>query len=280
MRGAMTGTLGKLVTPARAFYRRVPYRWLRYFMYRCFAWLVRRRQTISRIEGMNYALDLGETIDLSLFLGEFERDIHELAAQFCRPGMVVADIGANVGAHTVLFAGAVGPSGRVLAFEPTDYAFRKLQRNVALNPDAAPVETVHIALSDAAGPEQEIDFRSSWPTFGKRRDGKSRVAFDTFDAWCARNGVSTVDLIKLDVDGHETPILRGAEGMLRRSWPIIFIESGQWHIDSGVNPLSILLELGYTLEHAKTRRRYAGLDEVLADLKSVESINIVALHHG
>jgi FkbM family methyltransferase len=275
---ATSGLLTSLVRPARAVYRRLPFRWLRYSIYRAFAWLVRHRRVVRRIDGMDYELDLGETIDLNLFLGEFERDIHVLSAEFCRPGMVVADIGANIGAHTLLFAGAVAPSGRVLAFEPTDYAFGKLERNASLNRGVVPIETVHVALSDTTGPEREVDFRSSWPTFGKRRDGISHVGFDTFDAWCARNGVESVDVIKLDVDGHEYPIVRGAEGMIRRSWPVIFIECGKWHFDGSGNPLARLQELGYTLEHAKTRKRYVHVDEVLQDLEGVESFNIVAVH--
>lgn len=270
----------RLVGLARAIYRRVPFRWMRYSIYRAFSWTVRNRRTIRRIDGMDYDLDLGETIDLNLFLGEFERDIHQLTAEYLRPGMVVADIGANIGAHTLLFAGAVAPSGRVLAFEPTDYAFRKLERNASLNRAVVPIETVHVALSDTPGPERDVDFRSSWPTFGKRRDGLSHVGFDTFDAWCARNGVDKVDVIKLDVDGHEYAIVRGAEEMIRKSRPIIFIECGAWHFDGTGNPLARLQELGYVLEHAKTRKRYESVDEVLRDLEGIESFNIVAVHRG
>jgi FkbM family methyltransferase len=53
------------------------------------------------------------------------------------PGTLVLDIGANIGAHTLHLAHLVGPNGRVLAFEPTDYAFRKFSRNLELNPNLA-----------------------------------------------------------------------------------------------------------------------------------------------
>jgi FkbM family methyltransferase len=50
-----------------------------------------------------------------------------------KPGNAVLDIGRNIGAHTLPLAHLVGPHGRVIAFEPTAYAIRKMRANIALN---------------------------------------------------------------------------------------------------------------------------------------------------
>src|SRR6266850_1982257 len=86
--------------------------------------------------GLRWQLDLNEGIDFSIYLlGAFERSAISTYRRLIPPAAVVLDIGANVGAHTLHLARAVGEDGRVYAFEPTVYAFDKLQRNLALNPD-------------------------------------------------------------------------------------------------------------------------------------------------
>ena len=64
---------------------------------------------------------------------------------------LVLDIGASIGAHTLLLASLVGPNGRVMAFEPDDFAFRKLRRNLDLNPQVTSrVETLRCFLTASA----------------------------------------------------------------------------------------------------------------------------------
>ena len=80
------------------------------------------------------------------------------------PGSLVLDIGANIGAHTLHLSKLVGPSGRVMAFEPTDFAFRKLRRNLELNPVlASRVEAYHCFLTAADGADVPDAIYSSWP---------------------------------------------------------------------------------------------------------------------
>src|SRR3984893_15716811 len=105
--------------------------------------------------GINYELDLSQGIDFAIFLGNiYERQTRAALRKLVSPGSLVLDIGANIGAHTLPLAQLVGPNGRVMAFEPTDFAFRKLSRNLGLNPSlAARVEAYHCFLTanDGAG---------------------------------------------------------------------------------------------------------------------------------
>lgn len=73
---------------------------------------------------------IGAMLDL---YGEFSEDENEIFQQMLRPGMIVVEAGANIGAHTVPMAQRVGPQGRVLAFEPQRSVFQILCANLALN---------------------------------------------------------------------------------------------------------------------------------------------------
>jgi FkbM family methyltransferase len=246
------GLSATLFRAAHVVYRATPFQPVRQLYYRAFSWFVRKRVVIREIEGAQLELELGETIDLNLFLGEFEKDVRAAIVRYCKPGMTIIDIGANVGVHALLFASKVAPGGKVVAFEPTEFAYRKLVRNVSLNPQVD-VTTVHVALTDQPGPARMVNFRSSWPTFGPRRDGPSVVTFERLDDWCERNTLGHVDLIKLDVDGNEYGVLAGAEALLARSHPIVLMEVVGPHLDDeSRNPLRILERHGYTFRDVAT----------------------------
>src|SRR6202158_5363177 len=98
--------------------------------------LGRTDQKIAIRDGVTYDLDLSQGIDFAIYLGNiYERQTKAALRRLVSPGSLVLDIGANIGAHTLHLAQLVGPNGRVTAFEPTDYAFRKLGRNLELNPE-------------------------------------------------------------------------------------------------------------------------------------------------
>ncbi len=87
---------------------------------------------------VKWALDLHEAIDFTIYLfGMLERQTVWVCQRLVKAGDVVLDIGANIGAHTLHLTRLVGPQGRVVAFEPSDVAFRKLTTNLTLNPDLA-----------------------------------------------------------------------------------------------------------------------------------------------
>src|SRR6266542_2369528 len=213
---------------ARRLYRALPLLSVRQVCFRTFARLVRGRRKVVDLDGLCYELELGETIDLCLYLRQFELEVAAALRQETKPGMTVLDVGANVGAHTILLASLVGPTGRVIAFEPTDFGWRKLQRNVSLN--RMPwITTVKAALADRELAGQRVDFRASWRTDGGRRDDESVVDFVRLDEWCRHHGVGRIDLIKLDVDGNEYGVFAGSLQTLSHSLPIIVMEAVSPH---------------------------------------------------
>lgn len=266
---------------AKRIYFATPWRRVRQFYFDAFALLMRNRRAAVDLDGMRFDLDLGESIDLRLFLRQFEPEVVAALRRETKPGMTAVDIGANIGAHTMLLATLVGPAGRVLAFEPTDYAWKKLQRNLALN-NIPWITSVKAALSDEPADGRAVDFRASWRTEGGRRgDGTSIVDFIRLDDWCRDHGVARIDIVKIDVDGNEYPVLTGALEILSRSLPVFVMEAGWPHFaDASRNPFLLLEGMGYTFRDLFSGKRLQ-LDELRShfpeyDPGMTQSTNILA----
>ncbi|MBS1964080.1 MAG: FkbM family methyltransferase [Bdellovibrionales bacterium] len=185
--------------------------------------------------GIRWELDLREGIDFAIYLfGAFELSLVRFYSARIRPGDVVLDIGANVGAHTVPIARLVGSSGKVFAFEPTDYAVSKLRKNLLANSQASRVVTIEQAFlvaNEDAGVAKEI--YSSWPLTAEpgshalhlgTAKSTSGARAETLDHYLAKRGVERVDWIKLDVDGYEHAVLAGGRKTLSRFKPKILME--------------------------------------------------------
>lgn len=144
--------------------------------------------------GVRWDLDLSEGIDFAIYLlGGFELRTLKLYRKLVRPGAVVLDVGANIGAHTLPLAALVGPSGTVIAFEPTKFAFEKLRRNLELNPELRQrVRSLQMALLSQIDEPLPQSIYSSWPL-----DGSAAVHESHGGKLCATDGatVSTLDAV-------------------------------------------------------------------------------------
>ena len=189
--------------------------------------------------GILWDLDLGQGIDFAIFLqGGFEPETIKTYKKYVAPGSVVLDIGANIGAHTLPLAKMVGDTGKVIAFEPTDYAFGKLKKNLSLNGAlASRVTAIQALLVGTLSEEIPEAIPSSWPL--ERISDKEGVSHPihggTFnslsgavpirlDDWFEKNSVDRIDFIKMDVDGYEIGVLEGASQTLAKHHPVIVME--------------------------------------------------------
>ena len=188
--------------------------------------------------GLQWELDLRQGIDFAIYLqGGFEPMTLREYGRLVSPGDIVLDIGANIGAHTLPLAHLVGPSGTVVAFEPTDYAFAKLQRNLELNPPLQPrVTTVQALLVATASEPKPEGIPSSWsleaPADGEDIHPVHKGKYNTLqgalsiqlDQWVADHALPRLDFVKIDVDGFEIDVLEGAQQTLQRFRPQIMME--------------------------------------------------------
>ena len=151
----------------------------------------------------------------------WEEHVAKEFEKYVVPGSIALDIGAHIGSHTLTLARLVGPTGRVYAFEPQKKVFRELVYNLKLN-EISHAIPLRFAVSSESGivemdPIQGAD--------GQVRVGKGGdvVEARTIDSF----GFSNVSLIKIDVEGHQLPVLKGAERTIRTSHPVIIIEIGR-----------------------------------------------------
>ncbi len=186
-------------------------------------------------EGLSYELDLRQGIDFSIFLlRSFEPETRKALRRLVRPGDTVMDIGANIGAHTLTLASLVGDRGRVIACEPTDFAFRKLVRNIGLNPGlASRISEMQCFVSSTHRHAVPEEIYSGWPLVGGEdlhpkhlgtREASDEATCRSVDEIAATEKVGRVALIKMDVDGWECDVLSGATEVLARHKPTFVME--------------------------------------------------------
>jgi FkbM family methyltransferase len=179
-----------------------------------------------------------------------ERVIDELV----KPGWTCADVGAHRGVATALLAAAVGPSGRVFAFEAHPSNTRKLRKRVRDCPAEVVVE--NLAISDGSSPTLELyagRFRRSaeW-TLAPRSAARPELSVPaaSLDDYFA--GGPALNLVKIDVEGAEPQVLAGMTRILKEVQPALFIE---FHDEIGWSGRSHLLTAGYDLFDATNNRR-------------------------
>lgn len=144
-----------------------------------------------------------------------------------RPGAVILDVGANVGAYTLLFAMWSGPAGRVFAFEPAPAARAGLRLHLDLNGVADRVETIAAAAAAHVGSARfRIDGASGGNALMDAASAAGpaiEVETTTLDAFCRARKLRP-DVVKIDVEGAELDVLRGARDVLARPEIRAFIE--------------------------------------------------------
>lgn len=244
--------------------------------------------TYAYVQGLSKAIDIRRGTS-----AEPELDLIPLAV---RPGDTVLDLGANYGYYTYPLSRAVGPTGRVYAFEPVPFTFRTLTlvtrwlalRNVTLVPKGC---------SDVAG---SVEFalplqRSGAPSAGQAHLGSrddNRAGAETQVRWAATRRVrcevvalddylpplTNLSLIKCDIEGAELLAFRGAARLVDTHAPSIICEINPWFLDGfGLRLdelLSFFSDRGYERYRYTPRKTLAAVTSAAA----VTEDNYVFLH--
>jgi FkbM family methyltransferase len=181
-------------------------------------------------------LDLSEHMQSQIYwYGYYSRDIIKLLNNLLRPSMVVVDVGANIGEIAVAAAHRVGQTGRVLAFEPMPLIADRLTEHAESNglsqlqvfnhglfdrEDEAPLY-VHSALVVDGTANRGLATLYPTDTRSKRTGA---VALRPLDAVLREQDVERIDLMKIDAEGAEWSVLRGAQRALDRDYPDLVVE--------------------------------------------------------
>jgi FkbM family methyltransferase len=189
------------------------------------------------------------------WVGTYETEKAELLVRHVKPGATAYDVGANVGFYTLLVSRLVGPTGRVVAFEPSPRNLGFLRHHLTLN-HTTNVEVLDVAVSDAEGVTRfSVD---GDPKKSKITDaGDITVRTTTLDRLMGE--LPLPDLIEMDIEGAEYAALRGAEQLLRKSSPVIFLSTHGQDVHRAC--CELLRTLGYKL-HAIGPRSIEDTDEL------------------
>ncbi|HEX4963662.1 MAG TPA: FkbM family methyltransferase [Thermoanaerobaculia bacterium] len=156
-----------------------------------------------------------------------ERRERALLRRQVRPGMVIFDVGANLGFYTKFLSSLVGPAGRVHAFEPDPLSFDILRRRTR---HLTNVHLTRSAAGDHAGSVTLFCNRANradnrvYPHQGEEETEPCTVPLTTLDDYCAAHAISRIDGVKMDVQGAEVAVLEGFRrtlSTLRPSWMLI-----------------------------------------------------------
>jgi len=175
-------------------------------------------------DGIKYVLDLTDHVMRQIYLkGVYERNTMRHLIKLARPDMTFMDVGANIGAYTLTMAKHL-KQGKVISFEPNPRTINYLQRNIDLN-GFKNIRIVDVGLSDK---EEEVTLYTSSLTTASINKGKNtseveQIKLTTLDKFCSENNISSIDLIKIDIEGHEAKCLKGAEQMIAKSKEMVLI---------------------------------------------------------
>jgi FkbM family methyltransferase len=185
---------------------------------------------------------IGRSLDI---YGEWSEGEVLLFQQVVKPGFLVVEVGANIGAHTVLLAQLTGPTGMVLAIEPQRIVYQTLCANVALN-SITNVQCHHAAVGKAPGQivvpalNYEVDNNYGGLALGGFTKGEN-VPVMTIDGL----NLPKCHFLKIDVEGMEQQVLEGAVRSIAAYSPILYVENDRK--DKSESLIRVIDSLGYNM---------------------------------
>jgi FkbM family methyltransferase len=238
------------------------------------------------LDDLRVTLYPGNETSRSIFVtGLYEPNEFFLLSKILKPGMTFVDVGANMGLYTLYAARRVGPAGRVLAIEPSTREIAILENNIRLNaltnvrvrtdPLSDEVAEVELLVAQA-----QYSGHNTLGAFGysTQLDHREKAQSNLLDDVVTAEGLSRIDVVKIDIEGSELKALRGATGTIQRHHPLLLLELSdralQHQNANSSDVLSLLAQFGYKVYTFDTQ---TGLPTPLASKSSFDSENIIAV---
>lgn len=171
-------------------------------------------------------IDTRYKVERIMWSGVYEPSLYRWLQTMNTSDWVCMDIGANVGAVTLMLAKMIGPNGQIISFEPGPPNISRLLANCALNPELE--SRITVVQSGVGATPAELWWSEEAGNPGNAMvssTGTHRVPISTIDAYIQEHPLTTLDFIKIDVEGMELDVMRGAEGTLRRFHPTLYFET-------------------------------------------------------
>lgn len=234
--------------------------------------------------GLQYFVDTKSFLEWRLFMyGVYEGELQEKMKDCLREGDVAIDCGANVGIHTCVLARGVASNGRVIAVEPMIELADRMKANCDLN-GITNVTVLRVAVSSEIGkgilfcpsPEASNRGQASLYRDALHSSVARRIPVTTVDQIVASKGLRAVRLIKIDVEGNELEVLRGAEKTLRTAQPHLFFEYDPENYRAARVNWSELVELIYRLSYRLYLLTVQGNEERLGEDRPSRAAIVIA----
>ena len=208
--------------------------------------------------------------------GDVEPRVVDTLTRLIPESGVAIDVGAHYGYHALVMARRAGSAGRVTAFEAQPNLAGAIRRAARRN-RLGQLEVVARAVAAEPGEALlEVSGNDSMARLldGSNTTGRSRaVRATSLDTWAANQPLERLDLVKIDVEGGELDVLRGARQLLQRWRPALVVELHRRN-DLPHHPEDVtawLAEAGYRVEPLPRDGRARTLRDALADLAAVET---------
>jgi len=237
--------------------------------------------TVSLDAGFRMNLDLQDPVQRKMyFYGDYdERYEARLVRRLLDPGERFWDIGANIGYFSLLAATALKNTGQVVAFEPGQGAYGRLLENIALNPYRN-LLTYNLAVTDREGEATlylapgMADGCASLYGAGSQSQGRESCRTVSLDGFATSQGLPGPDFIKIDVEGAELPVLRGAREILASFQPLLLVELKEGPLAAAGTDKREIQELlagyGYAPSYPHRRKWY-----LARDVREIKSRNVL-----
>jgi FkbM family methyltransferase len=241
--------------------------------------------TISWYDDLQVGIYFRSEVNRCLYVrGAYKPNEFVFLSEMLSPGMVVIDVGANEGLYSLFAGKRVGPTGKVLAIEPSLREFARLTRNITMNRSTNVIPLRYAAYDRNGIGELHIagfghEGRNSLGCLAHDTTaiGTERVPLATLDEICEGHSLMRVDVVKIDTEGAEFAILRGAVRLLSRFRPLLLLSIAETalvrHGASRGDLISLLAGLDYRFWTFGT----AGTPESGFGLEGVRD-NMIAIH--
>jgi FkbM family methyltransferase len=205
---------------------------------RCSDWLAIRSKKLRHLarpgndlifprydRDLTVVVDPVYAIELAMLSGVYDHSATRVIDRLFQKDWVSVDVGANVGALTLLMAKR-SPGGKVFAVEPGPKLVSRLEKNRSLNPTVARVITVcQVGLSDKAGTLFWSEDPNNLGNASLLESHGLSVPVVTLDQFAVENRVSRLDFVKIDVEGMELEVIQGGMQTITKLQPLIYYET-------------------------------------------------------
>ncbi|MEI7488438.1 MAG: FkbM family methyltransferase [Chryseobacterium sp.] len=213
------------------------------------------KKTIVYRNSIKLNINLDDWIQQQIyFLGGYERDEIDYLYKTLKEGDTFIDIGGNIGLFSLNASKIIKDKGKIYSFEAFQPNYDQFKNHIRIN-DFKNITLEHLAISDQKG-FIEILYNETYDNVGmassylQEYTSKEKVKSISLDDYVEENGISHIDLIKIDIEGAEYSALKGMEKVLTDICPKIIIEINNIALKSSNRSekelIQLLTEKGYT----------------------------------